>query len=124
MDLKLLTQIGPLVERFQPLIKLAGRTSGSVSEQELTDIARALLSDPEGNLDNGAREAFVGLLGRLRDAAPSTPVLSLLGSPEAAKVYNTLLEAQQKRMASEPVSMFCRCPGCALSFETELQSQT
>lgn len=120
MDLALLAKIGPLVDRFQPLIKLAERDAGSVSDAELASVAKALLGDANGNFDKGAGDAFAKLLRTLRDStSPGTKVLSLLGSPEAAKIYDQVA-ARNREIAEEPQSMFCRCPACSFSFETTL----
>lgn len=120
MDLAILAKIGPLVDRFQPLIKLADRDAGSISDVELASVARALLGDADGKLDKGAGDAFARLLSTLRDSAsPGTKVLSLLGSPEAAKVYEQVA-ARNRQIADEPPIVYCRCPACSFSFETTL----
>lgn len=97
------------IQKYAPMLGLLGRKSGSTSDQELGVVAKVLAG-------NGDPEPLASFLCALRDATPATKVADLLGSPGA----KSLLESFKTQMTKVESGIFCTCPDCGTSFETDL----
>lgn len=96
------------LQRFAPLLGLADKLAGDLSDGDLSTVATALAGD-------GSAE-FFGLLKVLRDKEPATAVSEILSSPTA----KTLLGQMQSAKEDKENVAFLKCPHCSQLFETEL----
>jgi hypothetical protein len=97
-----------LLQRFAPLISVASKRSGDLTDAELSGVATALTGD--------ASAQFLPLLQMLKAKEPNAPVTELLGS-DAAKNLFARLEQSNKEVDN---TAFIKCPHCERLFETEL----
>lgn len=96
------------LQRFAPLFTLATRESGSLTDDELRDVATAIAGD-------GA-DALYPLLNTLRSQEPAERVNTILASPTAQKIFTDFT----KRNAAEDKAIFVKCPHCDRTFEETL----
>lgn len=97
------------LQKFAPMLTLLGKPSGSISDDELRAVANTLAGDG----DSGPLMSF---MTTLRDSNPATKVADLLGS-DGAKV---LFEKIKDTKTHAESGVFCTCPSCGTSFETDL----
>jgi hypothetical protein len=80
-----------------------------LTSDELKGVAIALAGEQA--------EGLLPLLETLRAESPDQNVAGILGSPAAAKIYQKL----RAETEAEDSIVFCRCPACGVSFETDLK---
>lgn len=97
------------LQKFAPMLSLLGKPSGAISNDELKTVSSALAG-------NGDPNPLMSFMTTLRDANPDTKVADLLGS-DGAKVLFEKIKGAQCRAES---GVFCTCPSCGTSFETDL----
>lgn len=98
-----------LLQRFGPLLSLASKRAGDLTDTDLSNVAMAL----------GGQEGLVMLpvLTQLRDGAPEVPVMEILGSDQARSMYEKLVAKNEE----EDSILFAKCPCCGALFETKLK---
>lgn len=97
-----------LLQRFAPLLGFASKTTGELTDGDLSSVALALAGDGAGEM--------LPFLKKLRDAEPTQRVQEILSSDTAKKFFAQWKEEGQAR---QDVA-FCKCPNCGVCFETEL----
>lgn len=100
--------------RFAPLLSMATKPVGQLTDQMLLDAATAI-----GGGDSA--ETWVELFKTIRSSEPATKVSDLLGSPTVLKLIESAGEQQTKVAEDARTEIFCRCPFCSRSFEISLQ---
>lgn len=96
------------LQKFAPLLSLLNKPSGSISDDELQIVAKTLA----GEGDPGPLASF---MTTLRDANPATKVADLLGSDGAKTLFDKVKDANGRVESG----IFCTCPSCGTSFETD-----
>lgn len=97
------------LQKFAPLLDLLGKMSGRTTDEELGKVAAALAGD-------GDPKPLASFLTTLRGISPETKVSDLLGSPAAMQLLESVKTSAEKQQSG----IFCTCPVCQTSFETEL----
>lgn len=96
------------LQRFAPLLSLASKTSGELTDSDLSAVATALAGDGSA--------AFLPFLQKLRDSEPNQAVTEILASPTA----QNLLKQMNEQTAAEQNAAFVKCPHCGRLSEVEL----
>lgn len=96
------------IQRFAPLLGFATKTSGDLTDADLSTVAVALAG--EGAAD------MLPFLRILREKEPTQRVQEILSSDTAKKFFKQWKEEGEARANVA----FCQCPGCGMRFETEL----
>lgn len=97
------------LQKFAPLLSLLGKPSGSISDAELRTVATTLAGD-------GDPSSLTSFMTTLRDANPDTKVADLLGSDGAKTLFDKIRDVSTRGESG----IFCTCPSCGTSFETDL----
>lgn len=100
------------LQRYAPLLSLGSKAVGSLKDDELRQAATALAGDNSDTLFD--------FFKKLRSATPETVVSDVLGSDAARDLLSGVQQRIAQRQAEGANSIFCTCPNCNVSFETEL----
>jgi len=96
------------VQKFVPLLGLFGKPAGELQDSDLAVISQALSED--------SQETVTELFALLKRNEPATLVKNLLGS----RTVKSMVESAQGKKQEAEKSIFCKCPACEVSFETEI----
>lgn len=97
------------LQKFAPMLSLLGKPSSGISDEDLKTVADVLAG-------SGDSSSLLSFMTTLRDANPDTKVADLLGSDGAKVLFDKIKDAKSRTDSG----IFCTCPSCGTSFETDL----
>lgn len=98
-----------VLQKFLPLFSLLGRPAGELTDTDLQTVSSALSKDDPQT----ARELF----DLIKANEPAVLVKNLLGS----KTVKSLVASAKAKTQEVNSTIFCKCPVCDTSFETDLK---
>lgn len=99
------------LQRFAPLLALASRAVGTLTEAEIASVAVALTGEADKDM--------VDVLKLLQSESPDTQASKILGSDAAKRLFAKV----KNKAASAEDSIFCKCPDCGFVWEDVVRSQ-